>query len=52
MREETGSFLGLKLETVSRTLSRFQKQGLIQVHGKEVQILDFAGLNDLVHRAA
>jgi len=51
-REETGSFLGLKLETVSRTLSRFQKQGLIQVHGKEVQILDFAGLNDLVHRAA
>jgi CRP/FNR family transcriptional regulator len=43
-REETGSYLGLKLETVSRTLSRFQKQGLIQVDGKEVRILDFAGL--------
>jgi CRP/FNR family transcriptional regulator len=43
-REETGSNLGLKLETVSRTLSRFQKQGLIQVDGKEVRILDFAGL--------
>jgi CRP/FNR family transcriptional regulator len=44
-REETGSLLGLKLETVSRTLSRFQKQGLIEVEGKAVRILDFAGLN-------
>ena len=48
-REETGSFLGLKLETVSRTLSRFQKQGLIEVHGKEVRILDFAGLIEVAH---
>jgi len=44
-REETGSLLGLTLETVSRTLSRFQKQGLIEVQGKEVRILDFTGLN-------
>ncbi|WP_206955479.1 helix-turn-helix domain-containing protein [Trinickia acidisoli] len=51
-REETGSFLGLKLETVSRTLSRFQKQGLIQVHGKEVRILDFDGLNEVAHRSS
>ncbi len=48
-REETGSFLGLKLETVSRTLSRFRKQGLIEVNGKEVRILDFAGLIEVAH---
>lgn len=51
-REETGSFLGLKLETVSRTLSRFQKQGLIKVQGKEVHILDFAKLNEMARRAS
>ncbi|MDG0023824.1 helix-turn-helix domain-containing protein [Trinickia sp. Y13] len=50
-REETGSFLGLKLETVSRTLSRFQKQGLIKVHGKEVEILDLDGLSDVARRS-
>lgn len=49
-REETGSFLGLKLETVSRTLSRFQKQGLIKVRGKEVEILDLPGLNQVARR--
>lgn len=43
-REETGSLLGLKLETVSRTLSRFRKRGLIEVNGREVRILDFAAL--------
>jgi len=30
-REEIGSYLGLKLETVSRTFSRFQDEGLIGV---------------------
>jgi CRP/FNR family transcriptional regulator len=48
-REETGSFLGLKLETVSRTLSRLQKRGLIAVQGKEVRILDFDGLTEVAH---
>ena len=49
-REETGSFLGLKLETVSRTLSRFQKQGLIEIRGKEVRIVNFAGLSAMAQR--
>lgn len=48
-REETGSFLGIKLETVSRTLSRFQKKGWISVKGKEVRILDFVGLTQAGH---
>jgi len=51
-REETGSFLGLKLETVSRTLSRFQKQGLIKVRGKEVDILDLDGLSEVARRSS
>ena len=50
-REETGSFLGLKLETVSRTLSRFQKQGLIEIRGKEVRIVNFAGLRAMAQRS-
>jgi len=43
-REEIGSFLGLKLETVSRLFSRFQTDGLIEVQQKHVRILDIAGL--------
>ncbi|HTQ73260.1 MAG TPA: fumarate/nitrate reduction transcriptional regulator Fnr [Burkholderiales bacterium] len=43
-REEIGSHLGLKLETVSRAFSRFQEEGLISVQLKEIQILDPDGL--------
>jgi CRP/FNR family transcriptional regulator len=43
-REELGSYLGLKLETVSRLFSQFQKDGLIEVNQKHVRILDIAGL--------
>ena len=43
-REELGSYLGLKLETVSRLFSQFQKEGLIEVNQKHVRILDIAGV--------
>ncbi len=43
-REELGSFLGLKLETVSRLFSAFQKDGLIEVQQKHVRIRDTEGL--------
>ncbi len=42
-REELGSYLGLKLETVSRLFSQFQKDGLIEVNQKHVRILDIPG---------
>jgi len=48
-REEIGSFLGLKLETVSRLFSRFQADGLIEVQQKHVRIVDIPGLENLVH---
>ena len=43
-REEIGSYLGLTLETVSRTFSKLQEQGLIGVQKKFIRILDSAGL--------
>jgi CRP/FNR family transcriptional regulator len=43
-RAEIGSHLGLKLETVSRTLSAFQQQGLIEVDKRHIRILDPAAL--------
>ena len=47
-REELGSYLGLKLETVSRLFSQFQKEGFIEVAQKHVRILDPAGLRRLL----
>jgi CRP/FNR family transcriptional regulator len=46
-REEIGSYLGLKLETVSRLFSRFQVDKLIEVQQKHVRILDIPGLEAL-----
>jgi len=47
-REELGSYLGLKLETVSRLFSRFQEDGLIEVQQKHVRIVDTAGLERIL----
>jgi len=47
-REELGSYLGLKLETVSRLFSRFHDDGLIEVQQKHVRILDIAGLEQIL----
>ncbi|VXC71871.1 DNA-binding transcriptional dual regulator, global regulator of anaerobic growth [Burkholderia sp. 8Y] len=46
-RDDIGSYLGMTLETVSRTLSRFDKLGLIEAHGKSIRIRDFDGLRDI-----
>ena len=43
-REEIGSYLGLKLETVSRAFSKFQDEQMISVQQKHVRILDADGL--------
>jgi len=47
-REEIGSYLGLKLETVSRLFSRFQRDGLVQVQGRIVKLLDRVSLKRLL----
>jgi CRP/FNR family transcriptional regulator len=43
-REEIASYLGLKLETVSRVFSSLQERGFIQVQGRAVKLLDASGL--------
>jgi CRP/FNR family transcriptional regulator len=47
-REEIGSYLGLKLETVSRLFSRFQEDGLIEVQQKHVRIVNIPSLELMV----
>jgi CRP/FNR family transcriptional regulator len=47
-RKEIGSYLGLTLETVSRLFSRFQKIGLIRVHGRTVKVLEYGALTRLM----
>jgi len=50
-REEIGSYLGLKLETVSRLFSRFQRDGLLQVQGRVVKLLDRTSLRQLMENS-
>ena len=47
-REEIGSHLGLTIETVSRTFSKFSELGLLRVDKREVELLDPQGLDALV----
>ena len=47
-REEIGSYLGLKLETVSRTFSHFQSESIIAVQNKNIEIKDPARLRTLM----
>ena len=47
-REEIGSYLGLKLETVSRSLSKFSQEGWIEVEHKYIKIIDAAALQRLI----
>lgn len=46
-REEIGNYLGLKLETVSRTFSKLQEETLIVVNRRNLTIRDLPGLEQL-----
>lgn len=48
-REEIGSYLGLKLETVSRTFSKFVEDGIVEVKQRHVRILNTDALKDIVN---
>jgi CRP/FNR family transcriptional regulator, anaerobic regulatory protein len=47
-REEIGSYLGLKLETVSRMFSKFHDEGLVSAQQKHIQILDADKLKQVI----
>jgi CRP/FNR family transcriptional regulator len=51
-RTDIASYLGLKLETVSRVLSRMRARELIEVHNRQVRITDMDGLKSIVSRCA
>ncbi len=48
-REEIGSYLGLKLETVSRTFSKFVEEGIVEVKQRHVRILNPEALRLIVN---
>jgi CRP/FNR family transcriptional regulator, anaerobic regulatory protein len=48
-REEIGSYLGLKLETVSRAFSKFQEDGVLEVKQRQVRVLNEPALRQLVN---
>lgn len=47
-REEIGSYLGLKLETVSRAFSKFQDEGVLEVKQRQLRVLNEDALRQLV----
>lgn len=49
-REEIASFLGMKIETLSRILSKFQDQGLLEVHQKIIRIIDINELKNAIDK--
>ncbi len=49
-REDLGSYLGLKLETVSRAFSHLHESGLIKVQNRAIEILDLAALKATLTR--
>ncbi|WP_237055578.1 fumarate/nitrate reduction transcriptional regulator Fnr [Microbulbifer sediminum] len=46
-RTDIANYLGLTPETVSRLFKALQKDGLIRVSGREVEVLDLIGLSEL-----
>ena len=47
-----GAFLGLKLETVSRSFSQLQEDGLLEVRHRHIRILEAAALGARANAAA
>src|SRR5690606_23355499 len=48
-REDIASYLGIVIETVSRTLTKMQEDGIIAVRGRQLRILEPARLDALAH---
>ncbi|MNZ79346.1 Anaerobic regulatory protein [compost metagenome] len=54
-REEIGSYLGLRLETICRGIAHLRDLGLVEISGREAKVLNMEGLKQLVagcHRSA
>ncbi|RON09922.1 Crp/Fnr family transcriptional regulator [Pseudomonas brassicacearum] len=54
-REEIGSYLGLRLETICRGIAHLRDQALVEISGRNVKVLNMEGLKHLIagcHREA
>ena len=51
-REEIGSYLGLTLETVSRTMSKFATDSILEIEQRRVRIVDAEGLRGILNPPA
>ena len=49
-RSDIANFLGLAVETVSRVLTRFQKQELVYFQGRNCTLVNIDGLRDIVNK--
>jgi CRP/FNR family transcriptional regulator len=47
MREDVGNYLGLTIESISRMLSRFKKEGFLKVSNREIEVLDPVRLKEV-----
>lgn len=47
-RGDIGNYLGITVETVSRTLTRLQRDGVIAVDNREVELRDLQALSDML----
>ncbi|MFM0069263.1 helix-turn-helix domain-containing protein [Paraburkholderia aspalathi] len=50
-RDEIGSYLGIRLETVSRVFSRFHRSGFVSISGKNITIRNMSDLHDIAETA-
>ena len=48
-RDDIARYVGLALETANRGFSRLQKDGMIVVNGKHIEIVDAEALDRLIH---
>ena len=46
-REEIGNYLGLTIESISRLLSKFKKEGLLHVRNREIEVIDSVRLKSI-----
>jgi CRP/FNR family transcriptional regulator, anaerobic regulatory protein len=50
-RQDIGSYLGLKLETISRLLTRLADEQIVEVHGRDIAIKNLEGLQQIIGSA-
>lgn len=48
-REDIGNYIGLTMESVSRLMSKFRRQGWISTDGKDLHILNYGAIEALVN---